>query len=378
MAEPLKAFFSPALVQNIGASLARVHPAFPRQMFVRDATRGIEALELLDRARHVARALAKHLPQRYPEAISILVASLGPEHDRDELTGAGMAPFFYLPHTIFVAERGLDDFERSMAAQREITKRFTAEFSIRPFLDRYPERTLAVLDQWAMDPNPHVRRLVSEGTRPRLPWAPRVAFLDKHPEAALPLLEKLKDDPTTLVRRSVANHLNDIGKAHPDLLVDTCRRWLDGATPERCALIEHALRSAVKRGLPGALELLGHGEPPRVAVEDVRFEPSKVAIGDRVRVSFALKSRAKKPQELLVDLAVHFVKARGKTSAKVFKVSRVTLPARGRAELSKVISLAVHTTRTPYEGDHSVDVLVNGARLPAGSFEVISARERGE
>lgn len=377
MAEPLKTFFSPALVQKIGASIARVHPSFPRQMFVRDATRGIEALELTGRGRHIARALAKHLPPRYPDALAILVASLGPEHEKEELEGAGMAPFFYLPHTIFIAENGLEDFDLSMAAQREITKRFTAEFSIRPFLERYPDRTLAVLEKWASDPDAHVRRLVSEGTRPRLPWAPRVPFLLAHPERVLPLLEKLKDDPTPLVRRSVANHLNDLGKSHPDLLVETCRRWLEGATPERCALIEHALRSAVKRGLPGALSLLGHGDPPRVALEDVRFDPATVAIGDRVRVSFALRSRSRRPQELLVDLAVHFVKARGQTSAKVFKVSRVALPAGGRAELSKVVSLAVHTTRTPYEGDHAVDVLVNGARIPAGSFEVVAARARG-
>lgn len=305
----------------------------------------------------------------------MLLSSLGPEHARDELTGAGMAPFFYMPHLMFVAERGLDDFDRSMHAQRELTKRFTAEFSIRAFLDRYPERTLAVLAEWASDPDAHVRRLVSEGTRPRLPWGTRVRFLDEHPERVLPLLEKLKDDPTALVRRSVANHLNDIGKSRPDLLVETCRRWLAGASPERRALVEHALRSAVKRGVPGALSLLGHGDAPEVSVEDVRFEPARVAIGGKVRVSFALRSRSKKAQSLLVDLAVHFVKARGQTAAKVFKLARVSVPAGGRAALSKLVSLAVHTTRKPYSGTHAVDVLVNGARLPAGAFEVVPAGE---
>jgi 3-methyladenine DNA glycosylase AlkC len=376
MAEPLKTFFSPALVRDIGASLARVWTEFPLDHFVRDASRGLESLELLGRARHIAAALGKHLPPSYEQAISVLLASLGPEHASDELTGAGMAPFFYMPHLIFVAERGMDDFDRSMFAQRELTKRFTAEFSIRPFLERYPDRTLAVLAEWASDPHPHVRRLVSEGTRPRLPWAARVRFLDEHPERVLPLLEKLKDDPTTLVRRSVANHLNDIGKARPELLVETCRRWLVGAPAERRALVEHALRSAVKRGVPGALALLGHGGAPEVAVEDVRFEPARVAIGGKVRVSFALRSLAEEEQALLVDLAVHFVKARGQTSAKVFKLSRVRLPAGGRAELSKLVSLAVHTTRTPYAGEHAVEVAVNGARLPAGAFEVVPAGER--
>lgn len=375
MAEPLKAFFSAALVRDIGASLARAHPAFPLEPFVRDAARGLESLELLGRARLIAAALGKHLPQAYAEAIPVILASLGPAHATDELEGVGMTPFFYMPHLIFVAERGLDDFERSMLAQRELTRRFTAEFSIRAFIDRYPDRTLAVLAEWASDPDPHVRRLVSEGTRPRLPWASRVPFLDEHPERSLELLERLKDDPTTLVRRSVANHLNDIGKARPELLVATCRRWLDGGSPERRALVEHALRSAVKRGVPGALELLGHGAAPEIAVEGVVFEPACVAIGGKVRVTFTLKSRAKKAQALLVDLAVHFVKARGQASAKVFKMSRVTLPAGGRVELSKVISLAVHTTRTPYPGDHAVDVVVNGERFPAGSFVVEAAKQ---
>jgi len=373
MAEPLKAFFSPALVRRLGASIRRVHPAFPEAKFVRAAAVGLEALELLDRARHIARALGEHLPPRYEEAIAVLLASLGPEHAGAELEGAGMAPFFYMPHLIYVAERGLDDFDRSMSAQRELTKRFTAELSIRPFLERYPDRTLEVLSGWASDPNPHVRRLVSEGTRPRLPWAMRVRFLDQNPERLVALLERLKDDPTTLVRRSVANHLNDMGKIHPDLLVETCRRWLQGASPERRALVEHALRSAVKRGVPAVLALLGHGAAPRLDVENVSFEPPIVPIGGRVRISFTLRSKAKRSQSLLVDLAVHFVKVRSQTSAKVFKLSRITLPPGGEVELSKSISLAVHTTRVPYEGNHTVDVVVNGTRLSAGEFQVVAA-----
>ncbi len=375
MAEPLKAFFSRTLVRDLGESIARVSPTFPAARFTRDAVRGLEALELLDRARHVARVLGDHLPPRYEEALAIVLASLGPEHAREELEGAGMAPFFYLPHLIFIAERGLAeaDFERSLAAQRELTKRFTAEFSIRAFLDRHPDRTLAVLSTWVSDPSAHVRRLVSEGTRPRLPWAPRVRFLDEHPERILPLLEQLKDDPTTLVRRSVANHLNDLGKARPEMLVAVCRRWLEGASPERRALVEHALRSAVKRGEAGALALLGHGETPRVALEAVSFEPARVSIGDKVRVSFTLVSRARREQALLVDLAVHFVKASGEARPKVFKLSRVTLPAGGKVTLGKTISLAIHTTRVPREGRHAVEVLVNGAAHAAGAFVVIGA-----
>jgi 3-methyladenine DNA glycosylase AlkC len=369
MADSLKGFFSPALVRRLAADLVRAHARFPAREFVRRACSGLGALELLDRGRHIARALEACLPRAYPEAVAVLLRSLGPEHASDELIGAGMAPFFYLPHTVFVAERGLDHFDLSMRAQYELTKRFSAEASIRPYIARFPERTLAVLQKWTRDRNPHVRRLVSEGTRLRLPWAARVPWLEAHPERVLALLERLKDDPSTLVRRSVANNLNDLGKVHPSLLIRTCAAWLRKATAERRALVEHALRSAVKRGVPPALKLLGYGGKAAVALERARFEPPRVAIGGRVTFHCTLRSRSRRAQDLLVDVAVHFVNARG-TAAKVFKVGRLTLPAGGQVPLRTSVSLAVHTTRKPRPGVHAVDVVVNGRALRAGSFVV--------
>ena len=365
MADQLKTFFSPALVRRLAKSISDVHPAFAARAFVKRASTGLDALELLARAKHIADALAAHLPA-YPDAIDILLRSLGPEHASDELLGVGIAPFFYMPHTIFVAERGLDHFDLSMRAQYELTKRFSAESSIRAYIDRDPERAWRFFETWAVDPNPHVRRLVSEGTRLRLPWARRVAFLDQHPERVVELLALLRDDPTTLVRRSVANNLNDLGKVHPALLFETCAAWIDGRRP----LVEHALRSAVKRGEPAALEILGFGKRAAFAIEDVRITPARVAIGGRVTIEFALRSTARRTQELLVDLAVHFVKANRATSAKVFKLDRTTLAPRDRVELAKTISLAVHTTRKPYPGRHDVDVVVNGARQRVGTFTV--------
>lgn len=371
MAEPLKTFFSPALVKKLAGDIVRAHPSFPSRAFVREATAGLDALELLARGKHIAAALARHLPAAYPAAIEVLLASLGPEHSTDELLGAGMAPFFYLPHTLFVAERGLDHFDLSMRAQYELTKRFSAEASIRPYLARDPERTMSVLRGWTRDDNAHVRRLVSEGTRLRLPWAMRVAWLEENPSRVVELLELLKDDPTTLVRRSVANNLNDLGKVHPKLAVETCAAWLKQPSAERRSLVEHALRSAVKRGETAALALLGFGKKPSVVVEHVRFGPERVTIGGKVIVSFTLRSAARAAQSLLVDLRVLFVKANGNRSPKVFKLARVDLPPRGHVELAKAVSLAVHTTRRPHAGCHEVEVLVNGTAIRAGSFEVV-------
>jgi 3-methyladenine DNA glycosylase AlkC len=376
MAEALKHFFTPDLVRRLAGEIQRVDPSFRARQFTEAAVAGLDGLELLGRGRHIALALAAYLPESYPEALEILLRSLGPEHAGDELMGVGMAPFFYLPHTIFVAERGLDHFEISMQAQYELTKRFSAEGSIRPFIARYPEQTVTTLRTWASDANAHVRRLVSEGTRLRLPWAMRIPWLDEHPDRVLELLELLKDDRATLVRRSVANNLNDLSKVHGSLMLETCKRWLVDATRERRALVEHALRSAVKRGDTGALRLLGYGERPKVALDDVRFDPRRVTIGGRVRISFTMRSTSSKPQDLLVNLTVHFVKANGKAAPKVFKLTRMKLPPLGSIELSTSVSLAVHTTRKPHPGRHAVDVVVNGTPLLTGAFDVTTRRRR--
>jgi hypothetical protein len=197
-----------------------------------------------------------------------------------------------------------------------------------------------------------------------------VAWLEANPQRVLDVLDLLKDDPASVVRRSIANNLNDLGKVHPELLIRTCTAWLEGASEERRALVEHALRSAVKRGSNDALRLLGYGEKASVAIEDVRFAPRRVAIGGRVSIAFVVRSRSRLPQSLLVDVAVHFVKATGKTSRKVFKLKRVTLPPRAREAFRATVSLKVHTTRKPQPGVHDVDVIINGMTHRIGSFRV--------
>lgn len=366
MAEPLKVFFSPALVRRIAADMARAEPAFPARAFVRQATAGLEQLELLDRGKHIARALHAHLPPAYPDALDVLLRSLGAEHASEELVGGGMAPFYYLPHTLLVAEHGLEHFDLSLRAQYELTKRFSAESSIRPYIARDPERTFAQLIVWTKDENPHVRRLVSEGTRLRLPWASRVAWLDANPRRVLALLELLKDDPATVVRRSVANNLNDLSRDHADLVIETCRAWL---SDERGALIRHALRSLVKKGHRGALAVLGAHARPKVAINAARVA-KRVRIGDQLQFAFSLQSTASRAQDLIVDYAVHFIKANGAPRPKVFKLKRVTLAARSSVELAGRVSFASMTTRQHYPGRHRIEVLANGEAFPLGEFDV--------
>jgi hypothetical protein len=216
----------------------------------------------------------------------------------------------------------------------------------------------------------HVRRLVSEGTRPRLPWAPRLRMFQQDPTPVLTLLELLKDDPELYVRRSVANNLNDIGKDHPEVLFATCRRWAMNASPEREWLIRHALRSSVKRGEAGALQLLGYQRAPEVRVEKVKITPKRAAIGGAVDFSFDLVSSAQSKQELLIDYRVFFVKADGSSRPKVFKLTAIELKRGESTSLSARISLRQMSTRTHYPGRHRIELIVNGTALPLGAFEV--------
>lgn len=368
MAEPLIAQYGHDVPQAIARMVKAVYPRFHVDAFLHDTLSGYDALALMPRAKHMARALQRHLPAQYPEALDILMASAGQPHGRDP--GLSLASFLFLPHTLFVAEFGLGYFELSMQAQHALTQRFTAEFSIRPFLQNHTEATLERLRDWTHDPSEHVRRLVSEGTRPRLPWASRLPAFQRNPKPVLALLERLKDDPALYVRRSVANNLNDIGKDHPSLLADTASAWLKHATPERQWVVQHALRSAVKRGEPGALAALGFGTDADVVIGKPSISPQGAVIGGKVAVSFEVANSTAKPQRVLVDFAVHYIKASGASRAKVFKLKTLHLAPHETQGVGKVISLAEMTTRKHHPGLHRVDVILNGRSQLLGSFDL--------
>lgn len=373
MAAPkLKDYFSANLVREIASDFSRADADFDSTGFVKAGLNGLDRLELTQRGWHLAEVLRKFLPQDFSKAAGVLVASLGPE--LPHTLSFGMAPFRYMPHVFFVQKYGLDDFEAAMRAQYELTKRFSAESSIRAYLIKYPEKTYARLREWASDESVHVRRLVSEGTRPRLPWAPRLPAFQQNPQPVIALLELLKDDPERYVQRSVANNLNDIGKDHPDLAVEVCRRWQAGASPEREWIVKHALRSLVKKGHRGALKALGVAGKPSVSISGAKLVPPRMKLGGKLRFSFEIASTGKKAQELLVDYAVHFVKANGATKPKVFKLRRIVLAPSSRMELGSTVSFQDLTTRKHYPGRHRIDVLVNGVTHPLAEFDVRPAR----
>ncbi len=365
MPEPLKNLINTNVVATLAKRIKHEYSGFDAKGFQRDATQGLDALTMSQRSRHIAGALADYLPENRKEALMVICNSaMSPEAD----PATGSSTFLYWPLTMFVEHYGLEHFEESMRANYVLTQRFTAEFSIRPFLIHHEKRTLALLREWTSDANHHVRRLVSEGTRPRLPWASRLPSFVKNPTPVIELLDLLKDDPSLYVRRSVANNLNDIGKDNPDVLFATCATWLKGASAGREWVVKHALRSSIKRAEPGAFAVLGYDKPPTVEVKNAVCEPASPTIGGKVLITCTLRNTSGHTEDLLIDLIVHFVKSNGATSGKVFKLTTAQLQSGQSIELRKTISLQQHTTRTHYPGVHRVEVVVNGKVYPCCEF----------
>jgi 3-methyladenine DNA glycosylase AlkC len=330
---------------------------------------GLDALELTPRVAHVGDALLRHLPADFSEIAAILARGAGawaPPATGD--TGAAFAawPLFHV-----VPAAGLHDFDRGMETLRTLTPLFSAEGAIRPFIDRYPVAAFERLHAWVGDPDPHVRRLVSEGTRPRLPWFPRVAHLTRTPEAGLGLLERLVDDPSLYVRRSVANHLNDISKDHPDLAIAAARRWLAAPTPERRWIVRHALRSLVKAGHPEVFGLLGHDASVAFTAGPAQVEPRVVPFGGRVTFGVSLTA-GDTDARWVVDYAVTFAGARGQPRRKVFKGAVCALAAGETRAFAFTQDFRPITTRRYYPGPHAFEVLVNGQVAAGGAFELLA------
>ncbi|MFA7266901.1 MAG: hypothetical protein WC054_11365 [Candidatus Nanopelagicales bacterium] len=366
----LKDSFGPTVPARIAEMISAVAPDFDSAGFCTATLDGYDDLELMARSHKIADELTAYLPSDPGDAIDILHRSLPSEAEAS--TWTGMTGFMLMPHGIYVARHGLECFEASMQLQYEITKRFTSEFSIRAFIAGDYDRTMERLTCWAQDPNEHVRRLVSEGTRSRLPWAARLPMFQADPSPVVDLLELLKDDPSSYVRRSVANNLNDIAKDNPDVTIAVAKDWSGAhASPERRALVRHGLRTLVKQGDPAALAVLGYAQTSAIDLSDFTATPGQPTIGGSVRIAVTATNTTNQPVRVLLDFAIDFVKANGTTGRKVFKGGEFELSPRGSESVTKTISVRQHTTRTHYPGTHEVYALVNGSTKPIGSFDLL-------
>lgn len=366
-----KHYFNREAAQEIADSLLTVYPAFRAQAFVDQVAADVESLELKGRVTLMATALRAYLPADYRQALAYLMAILP---DPDTMQGMFTSGWLLMPISAFIEHYGLEHVAESMQAMHKLTQLHTAEFCIRPYLQRYPVESLTVLHEWVSDPSEHVRRLVSEGTRTRLPWATRLPDFIANPGPVLSLLTLLRDDPSLYVRKSVANNLNDIAKDHPKLVVETLREWAHDASDERWWLIKHALRSLVKQGDRDALAILGV-QPAQIALLDIELEPELVPFDGEVQIRACLRNEEATAQRCIVDYVMHFAGAHGSRS-KVFKLAQVQLQAGEQLELSKKHSFRPVTIRRYYPGAHRVELQVNGEIIGGKDFELGAPLER--
>ena len=359
-APALKEIFNVERLQHIASEMTAVYPAFDAKGFLKHAKAGLAELSVLQRMARVSESLHAVIPLDYPQSLELLYA-LAPRLNSSFVS-------LFLPH--YVASYGMDDFERSMAALKYFTTFGSAEFAIRPFLLHDFPRTLAVMQTWSLDANDHVRRLASEGSRPRLPWSFRLADVQANPQLCASILDNLKADPSLYVRKSVANHLNDITKDHPDWVLTLIEGWsLDN--PHTAWIARHALRSLIKQGNTRALTIMGAGARAEVKIHQFKVEPPVIRLGERINLSFSLESTTSAPQKLVVDYAIDYVKSAGHSAAKVFKLKAFTLGAGERHTLLRGQHIRDMTTRKHYPGRHTVHVLVNGERLASSDFELL-------
>jgi 3-methyladenine DNA glycosylase AlkC len=374
MAEAFKNLINADTVRGAALHLRRAWPAFDAARFEALAGQGLQALEFKARAMHLCAALEATLPPDFVHAADVIEAALAPAGDGDELSALrigpeGLAGWVVWPLGEYVVRRGVATPQRALRALHALTQRHTAEWAIRPFIEQHPELTFATLAAWATDPSAHVRRLASEGSRPRLPWGAQLKALVSDPSPTLPLLRMLQDDPSAYVRRSVGNHLNDIAKDHPELIVHWLKEHLPGATPQRRALLWQASRTLVKQGHAQVLEAWTLGQPLR-GEACLRLSPKRLTVGQSLQLAVELRSSAAHAQTLLVDYAVHHVKANGEAVPKVFKGWTARLAAHGQCTLRKSHSMRVVTTRRYYPGRHEVDLRINGEVRARAWFEL--------
>ncbi|RBP40501.1 3-methyladenine DNA glycosylase AlkC [Roseimicrobium gellanilyticum] len=359
-APALKEWFNEARFRTMAADVVAVHPKFDAKAFLAATLPGLEPLNLMQRLRRMTEGLHATLPSDYEKTLGIL-RNVAPRIDHNFVT-------LVLPD--YVSQYGLEHFEPSMEALKFFTPFGSAEFAIRPFLRQDLKRTLKVMHGWSRDKDEHVRRLASEGCRPRLPWSFRLDALIKDPSPVLPILSNLKADPSLYVRKSVANHLNDITKDHPDWVLDLLAEW--PMEHEHTAWIaKRALRTLIKKGDKRALAVIGAGEKAEVKVVEFSLSPQKVKLGERLTMSLHLQSKAKKAQRLVIDYAIHYVKKSGATSAKVFKWKECTLEPGAVLTLAKTQRFVDFTTRDHHPGKHLVDVMVNGEVMGSGEFVLV-------
>lgn len=364
--EPLKNLLSFEAAQQIAGAIQRSYPRFDSPRFLSGLKKELAPLELKARMWHLADRLEATLPTEPNQLFPILTGALAQE----ESDPNGLQGFTIWPLSEIVARRGEARFDLAMTSLVEITQRFTSEFAIRPFLLRQPEKTLHYVHQWAEHPNEHVRRLASEGTRPLLPWGERLPHFLANPATTRPILDRLHHDSSEYVRRSVANHLNDYSKAHPQHVISTLQQWQKSSHPAFPSLANKAARTLIKQGHPEALALIGFTPSRHLELEHFTILNDQVPYPGTLAYRVTIRNNGKQALAVLFDYAIHHRKANGQLTRKVFKGRKGRVDAGASWTVEGQHAFRPISTRTYYPGEHRIEPLLNGVAYPPLSFQL--------
>ncbi|OIQ21653.1 MAG: DNA alkylation repair protein [Flavobacterium sp. MedPE-SWcel] len=368
--EPFKNIYSQAFFDQFTNVMAEVVTSFNTKQFLTEIfDASWDDRELKQRMRHTTEVLHKQLSRDYKKDIADLLRFMRVWDDKAVKVGQyDSLAFMFLAD--YVELYGLDDFETSMMATEVITPFTSCEFSIRPFIIKYPEKGMKQMLAWSKHENLHVRRLASEGCRPRLPWAMALPGLKKDPTLILPILENLKNDTSEYVRRSVANNLNDIAKDNPETVIETAKRW-KGETKETDWVVKHACRTLLKQGNQELMGLFGFGSIKDINIKNFNLLTSRVRIGEALAFRFELENRSEVVTKIRLEYNIYYMKANGKLAPKVFKISEKDYETDSTTIIERKQSFKIITTRKFHLGEHQVALVINGNELDKYNFELI-------
>ncbi|MFV1992671.1 MAG: DNA alkylation repair protein [Acidiferrobacterales bacterium] len=357
MPEPLKNLYNKKFINSLASEFKKVHKKFNPEKFSTDVfADGWRNKELKARMRHITLVLNKHLPDDYSQSIKIMKRLKG------QFSGF---EYMFLPD--YVELFGLDSFETSVVALEHFTSFASSEFAVRPFIKKFPDKMMRQMYCWAKSENYHVRRLASEGCRPRLPWAMALPEFKKNPKPVIKILEKLKSDESEYVRRSVANNLNDISRDHPELVASLAKKWL-GQHEHIDGVVKHGCRTLLKNGHREVLKLFGFAVPGHIKIKKFTTD-RKVRIGQELLFSFFINTDKSKLGKLRIEYVVDFVRSNNKSNRKVFKISEGFYSEKEKI-IEKKHSFRKITTRKYYPGTHSLALIINGREMASKKFQL--------
>lgn len=354
MAEALKDIYNKEFLDNFAEKVYSAYNDFNKKAFIDTVMDDSwDELKLKERIRKITKSLGIYLPEKYGEALEVLFAI-------DEYC-VGF-PYLFFPDFVEVYGQKEGDWELSMKALERFTTKSSAEFAVRPFFGHDPERMISQMMAWSKSSNEHVRRLASEGCRPRLPWGQSLPMFKADPTPVVSVLEQLKEDPSIYVRKSVANNLNDISKDNPSILLEIIKRW-QGVNENTDWILRRASRTLIRKAQPEVMKLFGYEDVREDSIiknASLSVDSTELKIGDSCSLDYKLSIREGEPVYMRIEYGIDFVKARGNTSRKLFLISDKTVGGGEIIKGTKVHSWKDLTTRHHYPGEHKIALLVNG------------------